>query len=312
MLARGITGELQTVHLKISRCQKNATSIYPVISNIANNSTLPRSASRYLYHEKEYQKMSSKQKRKIARQNGAKAAGSKSPEGLQKSSMNALRYGLTAMTLVLSNESQAKFDHMLQAYIARFQPIDEIELNLVDEMVAARWRQQRIWMIQTASMNSEMDKQEEYIEETFIKCTEPTRIGIAFMAMGKDNALEQMMRYETSYSRMHDRAMKALERLQGPRFNAANREQEQDAEPAGPKRQNKRPEARQENQEDQPEAAEPKPEPVTKPAVPTTSNPTQPKKQNLQNEAKDANPARIPQAIKPTEPPDDLPATPKV
>jgi hypothetical protein len=106
--------------------------------------------------------MSSRQKRKIAGQNGAKAAGSKSPEGLQKSSMNALRHGLTAMALVLSNESQAKFDHMLQSYIARFKPVDEIEPNLVGEMVAAHWRQQRIWMIQTASMNSEMDKQEEY------------------------------------------------------------------------------------------------------------------------------------------------------
>ena len=133
--------------------------------------------------------MSSRQRRKIARQNGAKAAGSKTPEGLKKSSMNALRYGLTAETLVLSNESQPKFLHMLQYYIARFKPIDEVELNLVDEMVAARWRQQRIWAIQTASMNSEMDKQEDYINETFIKCTEPTRVGVAFMAMGKDNAL---------------------------------------------------------------------------------------------------------------------------
>ena len=97
--------------------------------------------------------MSSRSRHKTAKRNGAKAAGSKSPEGIQKSSMNAVRHGLTAQTLVLSNESQAKFDQMLASYIERFKPADEVEMNLVDEMVAARWRQQRVWMIQTAALD---------------------------------------------------------------------------------------------------------------------------------------------------------------
>jgi hypothetical protein len=266
------------------------------------NFRFSRSASRYFYHEKECQKMSSRQKRKIARQNGAKAAGSKSPEGLQKSSMNALRHGLTAMALVLSNESQVKFDHMLQSYIARFQPIDEIELNLVDEMVAARWRQQRIWMIQTASMNSEMDKQEEYINETFIKCTEPTRMGVAFMAMGKDNALEQMMRYENSYSRMHDRAMKALMRLQEARLKEEARFQEEEL----------RLEEKEQPEEDTLEAVKPELEPVTKPAVPATYEPPQPQKQNLQNEPDNPPGYPVQPLCKPGYTLEDMPRMPKI
>jgi hypothetical protein len=246
--------------------------------------------------------MSSRQRRKIARQNGAKAAGTKTPEGLKKSSMNALRHGLTAMTLVLSNESQAKFDHMLQSYIARFKPADEIELNLVDEMVAARWRQQRIWMIQTASMNSEMDNQEEYIKETFIKCTEPTRIGIAFIAMGKDNALEQMMRYENSYSRMHDRAMKALMRLREARLKEEARVEKAES----------RLQEEEHLEEDTVEAVEVKPEPLIKPAVPTTSEHPQPEKQNLQNEANRADPCPIQPVIKLPCVPEDLPFMPKI
>jgi hypothetical protein len=158
--------------------------------------------------------MPSKQKRKIAQRNGAKAAGTKSPQGIQKSSMNALRHGLTSRTLVLSNESQAKFDQLLQSYIEKFRPRDGVEMNLVDEMVAARWRQQRVWMIQTAALDLQMDSQEEEIENTLLKLTEPTRIAMAFTAMANhEKALELLMRYETSYSRMHDRAMKALDRL---------------------------------------------------------------------------------------------------
>jgi hypothetical protein len=169
--------------------------------------------------------MTSKQKRKIAQQNGAKAAGSKSLEGIQKSSMNALRHGLFAQTLVLTNESQPQFNHMLQSYIDRFKPFDEVEMNLVDEMVAARWRQQRIWMIQTATIELQMDKQEQQIEETMLMCTEPTRIGIAFTTMANDEkTLELLLRYETSLSRMHDRAMKALQRLQKDRLESEQSE----------------------------------------------------------------------------------------
>ena len=87
--------------------------------------------------------MSSKQRRIIARQNGAKAAGTKSPEGIQKSIQNARKHGMTAKILSLSYESEPAFDALLQDYIDRFQPKDSVEMGLVDEMVMARWRQRR-------------------------------------------------------------------------------------------------------------------------------------------------------------------------
>ena len=152
--------------------------------------------------------MPSKQKRKTARQNGAKAAGSKTPQGIQTSAMNALRHGLTSQTLVLANESPSKFAELLQMYIEKFKPQDGVEMNLVDEMVAARWRQQRGWAIQTASIDLQMETQEFEIR------SEPQRLALAFITMAnQEKVLELIMRYETSYSRMHDRAMKALYRL---------------------------------------------------------------------------------------------------
>jgi len=158
--------------------------------------------------------MSKKQRRKIAQQNGAKAAGTKSPAGIQKSSANSRKHGLFCQTLVLANESQTRFNELLQSYLDRFQPTDNVETGFVNEMVAARWRQQRIWTIQTAGMDLEMDRQQDKVEEDMIFCTEPTRISLAFDGMTKrDNTLELQLRYETSYSRMHDRAMKALQRL---------------------------------------------------------------------------------------------------
>ena len=152
--------------------------------------------------------MPSKQKRNIARKNGAKAAGSKTPQGIQTSATNALRHGLTSKTLVLANECPAKFNQLLQMYIEKFQPRDGVEMNLVDEMVAARWRQQRGWVIQTAVFNLQL---ESALQEA---TSAPESMALAFIAMSNhEKLLELILRYETSYSRMHDRAIKALFRL---------------------------------------------------------------------------------------------------
>src|SRR6185369_16952042 len=117
-------------------------------------------------------------------------------------------------TLVLANESQARFDELYQNYIDRFQPRDNVEMGFVNEMVAARWRQQRLWMIQTAGIDLEMDRQQQPIEETMLDCTKQTRVSLAFDGIAKmEKTLELQLRYETAYSRMHDRAMRALQRL---------------------------------------------------------------------------------------------------
>src|SRR5437763_1196913 len=66
--------------------------------------------------------MSSRQKRKIARQNGAKSAGAKSPAGIAQSACNATKHGLTGKAIVLSNESQANFDELHLTYVEEFRP----------------------------------------------------------------------------------------------------------------------------------------------------------------------------------------------
>ena len=158
--------------------------------------------------------MSSRNKRKIARTNGAKSAGTKSPDGLQKSSQNALRHGLTAKTLVLSNESQTKFDELLESYIRKFLPQDEVELELVTEMVAARWRLRRIWLIQSAALDHQMDKMEADLSESFTLLTEPTRLSLAFTTMAnQEKSLQLLLRYESTYRRMYNQAQRDLLKL---------------------------------------------------------------------------------------------------
>jgi hypothetical protein len=176
--------------------------------------------------------MSSRQKRKQARLNGAKAAGTKSPAGIQKSSANSLKHGLTGKAIVLSNESQTQFDELHLTYVQEFEPQTGVEMDLVDQMVAAQWRLRRIWRLQTAALDLKMDQQEAEIAKTFHQIDQPTRTNVAFTAMAnEEKALDLYLRYETAYTRMHQRAMNSLSKL---RKEKLRNDPEPPSEPSGP------------------------------------------------------------------------------
>jgi hypothetical protein len=156
--------------------------------------------------------MAQRQRKKIARENGAKAAGTKTPEGIQKSSMNAVRHGLTGKTLVLCNESQAQYDALTQRYIKKFHPQDEVDMELIDDLVAARWRLQRVRLMQAAALDLEMDRQADEIEASFVNIDEPTRATLALTKLANtERTLQLLHRYETTYTRQYNRTLNLLE-----------------------------------------------------------------------------------------------------
>ncbi len=158
--------------------------------------------------------MSSRQLRKQARQNGAKAAGTKSPAGIQKSSQNSLKHGLTGKAVVLTNESQVHFDDLHLAYVHEFQPESTVEMDLIDQMVASQWRLRRIWRMQTAALDLKMDQQEAEIAKAFKQIDQTTRVSVAFTALAnEEKALDLYLRYEIAYTRMHQRAINSLSKL---------------------------------------------------------------------------------------------------
>ena len=92
-----------------------------------------------------------------ARANGAKSHGPKSAETREISSHNSLRHGFTARHIILLEcENADEFQKMEDDFAAMHQPATPAEQNLVDEMVAARWRIQRIRTIETVILDCEM------------------------------------------------------------------------------------------------------------------------------------------------------------
>jgi hypothetical protein len=81
--------------------------------------------------------MSSEKRILSSRANGALSRGPTSPAGKQASSLNAIRHGLLAKCVVLTNESRENFDILMAQHIDRYRPADDVELSVVEEMASA-------------------------------------------------------------------------------------------------------------------------------------------------------------------------------
>src|SRR5882724_7302987 len=169
-----------------------------------------------------------------ARANGAKSHGPKSAETREISSHNSLRHGFTARHIILLEcENEDQFKKMEDHFAAMHQPATLAEQDLVDEMVAARWRIQRIRAIETVILDCEMIRKKPEIEETFLQPDAAVHMAMAFRTLAEDSRCSSLIsRYESRLSRMYDRAYRTLLQLQ--RQSAEPKRQEPEPEPPEP------------------------------------------------------------------------------
>ena len=146
--------------------------------------------------------------------NGRKSRGPKTPEGRAKSALNAVKHGLTAKTLILQNEKPAHLRKMLNSYTEYLRPSNPIEIDMVTEMVAARWRIRRIWRYETAMLDIEMDAQAAGFEQRFLKYDEDMRGAQAWEALaGGNKGMATAFRYEVHLSRVYRRILAEFQKI---------------------------------------------------------------------------------------------------
>src|SRR5438132_13059734 len=157
--------------------------------------------------------MTSDLKSAASRANGAKSHGPKTAEGREKSSRNSLTHGFTSKkTIVLKCENEREFQTMLGYYADTYQPGSPVEEDLVHEMVACRWRMERLRLIETALIDSEMDRQPPEAEVT----EDPGyQLAFAFRRLVDDSrAISLASRYDSRLHRIHDQSHRTLRDLQ--------------------------------------------------------------------------------------------------
>src|SRR5260370_2856162 len=153
--------------------------------------------------------MTSDLKSATSRANGAKSHGPITPEGKEKSSRNSLVHGFTSKnTMILECENQDEFQEMLGHYAATYKPGCPVEKDLVHEMVACRWRMQRLRMIETALMDSEMERE---LPEGEVPADPGYQIAFAFRRLvDESRAISLASRYESRLHRIHERSHRTL------------------------------------------------------------------------------------------------------
>ena len=135
-----------------------------------------------------------------ARANGALSRGPKTPEGKARSSRNAIRHGLLSKIVVLSHEDPELFGQLFENYAARFNPADEIEMGLVEEMVAANWRARRALAIERRTTETEMNNRPpgpgiDRLADSFGDLSTTPKLGV-------------LHRYQARLHLMHSRALR--------------------------------------------------------------------------------------------------------
>jgi hypothetical protein len=165
--------------------------------------------------------MSSKNRIEAGRRNGLLAKGKKSEESRQRCAMNSVRHGITAKSIVLSNESKQDFEELRKIYYTRFQPTDEVECDLVEDMVSARWRLRRAASLERVTVDLRQDRMMQIPPEDREYAGEPPEVVRIMLAYDKEfndsDTLRLVARYETRLQRAFERADAGLRRLQKER-----------------------------------------------------------------------------------------------
>jgi|SRR5271165_921991 len=167
-------------------------------------------------------------KSQSARTNGAKSHGPSTPAGRARSSQNALKHGFSAQTLLLPSEDPADLHDLLTAYLADFHPAGPTELDLVHQMVAAKWRLNRLALIENQLFTEAIQHEDELAADHDDEPLTPAEsLTEAFRSLANSPYLTFLHRTESRLERSYSRALRNLLQLQRLRKSAP-------AEPAEP------------------------------------------------------------------------------
>ena len=158
--------------------------------------------------------MSELDKAESARINGAKSKGPITPEGKAICSLNALKYGFSAKTMILQNENPADFAELLESYIVDLAPSNQPQRDLVADIVAARWRLRRIWNYENAMLDVEMDLNSVEFAKRFVQVDESVRGGMAYQTLAdKGQGMSTALRYHTHLTRTYRQTLEYYKKI---------------------------------------------------------------------------------------------------
>ena len=139
------------------------------------------------------------------RNNAQRSSGPKTAEGKQASSRNAIRHGLTGAQIVIPGEDASAYEDLRKGVCASYNPANDAERLLVDQIAANAWRLMRAQRIETAFLTNLAED----------SCDPEAAVARAFVDQPAD--LMRIQRYVVAASNAYYKAIAQLERHQKDR-----------------------------------------------------------------------------------------------
>jgi hypothetical protein len=147
----------------------------------------------------------------INKENAQFSTGPKTEEGKQKSSLNALRHGLTGQIVVMPSEDLAAYQEHLKAYTAEYHPEGKTEADLLQALADCSWRLNRVAVLETNLLSlgvthaSPITDAPSQVQQAF---------SIAAALQSQSKALSNLSLHSQRLSRQYEKTLHELRDLQ--------------------------------------------------------------------------------------------------
>jgi len=156
----------------------------------------------------------------INRANSQHSTGPRTPAGKQRSSLNALRHGLTGHVIVLPSEDHAAYQHHTHRLFDDLQPKGALEEQLVQSLADTSWRINRIAALETNLLALGIHEQSNNIDTAHPEVH--AALAMAASVREQTRALSNLSSHEHRLSRQFERTLKQLREIQAERREKEN------------------------------------------------------------------------------------------
>ena len=157
------------------------------------------------------------------RANAQVSTGPTTPEGKAKSSLNAVKTGLTGRTVLLPSEDAEAYETHLLQYLDRFAPVGNRETELVQSLADTQWRLHRIPGLEFGLFALGRKRYAELFEE---ETDPPVRAALldAHILMTEAKHFKNLHLQESRLRRQYQQDLQELKQLQAQRKEAEAQE----------------------------------------------------------------------------------------
>ena len=158
----------------------------------------------------------SKNRTRINRSNAKNSTGPKSEAGKRKSSMNALRHGLTSQVVVMPTEDLIAYLDHSDAFHAEYSPVGPTETHLTQTLADCAWRLNRARALENNLLTIGLQRREDRQNENNYHEIN-TALATAEGIEARTRQLAMLSLHDARLTRQFDKTLTLLKSLQAER-----------------------------------------------------------------------------------------------